>query len=138
MANRAGLSAFLITHIFYIVAFISVIDIFHWWFPVILSIIGVSFVLYIYPNLGYQKKTPVILYIVFILVMVWTAAEVLEQDPQIGAILILFGAVLFAVSDLILALNRFQKSYSSARALNLMAYYTAQILIASSVGILVK
>ncbi len=133
---RAGLIAFLVAHIFYISAFLSVIDTLHWWLPVILMIIGICFVLYIFPRLGSQK-THVIIYIVVILVMVWTAGEVLYQDPQIGAWFIFVGAVLFVVSDLILALNRFQNSFSSARAFNLTAYFLAQLLIASSVGLLV-
>ena len=133
---RAGLGAFLLAHIFYISAFLSIIDGLHWWLPVTLLIIGTCFVLYIIPNLGSQK-IPVILYIAVILVMVWTACEVIYQDPQIGAWFVFVGALLFALSDLILALNRFQNSFSSARALTLTAYFLAQLLIASSVGLLV-
>jgi uncharacterized membrane protein YhhN len=133
---RAGLTAFLLAHLFYISAFLSLIDSLHWWPPVILLIIGTCFILYIFPKLGSQK-IPVILYIGVILVMVWTAGEVLYQDPQIGTWFVFVGAILFVVSDLILALNRFQNMFNSARALNLTAYFTAQLLIASSVGLLV-
>lgn len=133
---RAGLGAFLLAHIFYISAFLSIIDGLHWWLPVILLIIGTSVVVYIIPNLGSQK-TPIILYIGIILIMVWTASEVLYQDPQTGAWFVFVGALLFALSDVILALNRFQSLFSSARVLNLMAYFLAQLLIASSVGLLV-
>ncbi len=133
---RAGLGAFLVAHLFYIAAFLSVIDTYHWWLSVVLGIIGVSFILYISPRLGSLKVT-VILCILIITVMVWTAGEVLYQDPKIGAWFVFIGAVLFVLSDLILALNRFQKSFSSARALNLTAYFLAQLLIASSVGFLV-
>lgn len=133
---RAGLTAFLFAHLFYISAFLSVIDTYHWWISVVLVIIGVSFILYISPSLG-SLKVPVILYILIITVMGWTASEVLYQDPHLGGWLVFTGALLFVFSDLILALNRFQKSFSSARALNLTAYFLAQLLIASSVGILI-
>jgi len=132
---RAGLTAFLFAHLIYISAFLSLIDSLHWWLLIILLIIGAGFVLYIFPRLGSQK-VPVILYIVIITVMVWTASEVLYQDPQIGAWFVFVGATLFVVSDLILTLNRFQNSFKSARALNLTAYFSAQLLIASSVGLL--
>lgn len=133
---RTGLTAFLFAHLFYISAFLSVIDTYHWWISVVLVIIGVSLILYISPSLG-SLKVPVILYILIITVMVWTASEVLYQDPHIGAWFVFTGAILFVVSDLILTLNRFQKSFSSARALNLTAYFLAQLLIASSAGMLI-
>jgi len=49
----------------------------------------------------------------------------------------MIGTVLFAISDTILAANRFKGAFKPARALNLATYFAAQWLIASSVGMLV-
>ena len=51
--------------------------------------------------------------------------------------LIFPGAVLFVISDTILAADRFKGAFKPARALNLITYFGAQWLIASSVGMLV-
>ncbi len=132
----AGLAAFLLAHFCYIISFISVINTVNWWLPIPFIMIGIVFTYFIFPRLGTQK-IPVIFYIVTILVMVWLASEMWYQVLQTGPLMIFIGAILFAVSDLILTLNRFQCSFRSARALNLSTYFVAQWLIASSVGMLV-
>ena len=134
---KAGLTAFLCAHLLYISAFLSFIDIIHWWLPLILFLIGAYLIYRLYPGLGSQI-IPVTIYTAVILIMFWNAAEVSLNNPHSGAWFLLIGAFLFTLSDFILALNRFQKSFSSAQALNLVAYFTAQILIASSIGRLVK
>lgn len=132
---RAGLSAFLVAHLLYIIAFLLVTNIVQWWIPAILFFIGAGFIFYIFPSLG-SEKVPVMIYIVTILVMLWRAGEILYKDQQIGVVFVFTGALLFAISDLILALNRFQEQFSSARGLNLTTYFAAQLLIACSVGLL--
>ena len=132
----SGLAAFLLAHFCYITAFISEINAVNWWLPIPFIIIGLVFVNYIFPRLRTQK-IPVIIYVVIILVMGWLASELWYQVPQIGTLLIFTGAILFTVSDLLLAINKFQGSFKSYKALNLTTYFTAQLLIASSVGMLV-
>lgn len=132
----SGLIAFLFAHLCYITAFISEINAVNWWLPIPFIIIGLVFVYFIFPRLGTQK-IPVIIYVVIILVMGWLASEQWYQVPQIGTLMIFIGAILFTVSDLLLAINRFQGSFKSYKALNLTTYFTAQLLIASSVGMLV-
>lgn len=131
-----GLIAFLFAHLCYITAFISEIYAVNWWLPIPFIIIGLMFVYFIFPRLGTQK-IPVIIYVVIILVMGWLASELWYQVPKIGTLMIFIGAILFAASDLILALNKFQGSFKSYKVLNLTTYFTAQLLIASSVGMLV-
>jgi uncharacterized membrane protein YhhN len=70
--------------------------------------------------------------------MVWLASELWAQVPKIGTLMIFIGAILFTVSDLLLAINRFQGSFKSYKALNLATYFAAQFLIASSVGMLIR
>ena len=131
-----GLIAFLFAHLCYITAFISEINAVNWWLPIPFIIIGLVFVYFIFPRLGTQK-IPVIIYVVIILVMGWLASELWYQVPQIGTLMIFSGAILFTFSDLLLAINRFQGSFKSYKAFNLTMYFTAQLLIASSVGMLV-
>ena len=132
----AGLAAFLLAHLCYITAFASGINSLSWWPLIPLIIWGIGFYLFIYPSLG-KLKIPVIFYVVIILVMTWLAWEQWIQTGQIETLLVLIGAVLFVISDTILAANRFKGAFKPAQALNLVTYFAAQWLIASSVGMLV-
>ena len=132
----AGLTAFLLAHLCYIAAFTSGINSLSWWPLIPLIVWGVGFYLFISPSLG-KLKIPVIIYIVIILIMTWLAWERWIQTGQIETLLVLIGAVLFAVSDTILAANRFKGPFKPARALNLATYFAAQWLIASSAGMLI-
>ncbi len=131
-----GLIAFLLAHLCYITAFASGINSLSWWPLIPLAVWGFGFYLFISPALG-KLKIPVIIYIVIILTMTWLAWERWIQTGQIEILLVLIGAVLFAISDTILAANRFKGPFKPARALNLVTYFGAQWLIASSVGMLI-
>jgi uncharacterized membrane protein YhhN len=131
-----GLIAFLFAHLCYITAFAADINELSWWPLIPLIIWGIGFYLFIYPSLG-KLKIPVIFYVVIILVMTWLAWERWIQTGQIETQLVLIGAVLFVISDTILAANRFKGAFKPAQALNLVTYFAAQWLIASSVGMLV-
>ncbi len=130
----AGLVAFLIAHLFYIGAFIPEIGAFRWWPLVPFALFGIGVYLYLAPSLG-KLKLPVLLYVGVIMVMAWVAWERWLQTGQSGALLAAFGAVLFVISDTILAINRFRVPFKSARFFNLATYFTAQWLIAGSVGL---
>ena len=132
----AGLTAFLLAHLCYITAFASGINSLSWWPLIPLIVWGIGFYLFISPSLG-KLKIPVIIYIVIILVMTWLAWERWIQTGQIETLLVLIGAVLFAISDTILAANRFKGPYKPAQALTLATYFAAQWLIASSIGMLI-
>ena len=132
----AGLVAFLIAHLFYIAAFASEISVLIWWPLVPAVIYGIVIYTVLAPSLG-KLKLPVLIYVVGILIMVWLAWERWIQTDQSGALLASVGAVLFVISDTILALNRFRGTFKPARALNLTTYFAAQWLIAGSVGALV-
>lgn len=129
----AGLVAFLIAHLFYIGAFIPQIETFRWWPLVPFAIFGAIIYLNLAPSLG-NLKLPVLLYVAVIMVMAWVAWERWLQTGQSGALMAAFGAILFVVSDTILAINRFRAPFKTARFLNLATYFAAQWLIAGSVG----
>ncbi len=132
----AGLVAFLIAHLFYIAAFASEISVLIWWPLVPAVIYGIVIYTVLAPSLG-KLKLPVLIYVGGILIMTWLAWERWSQTGQSGALLASVGAVLFVISDTILAINRFRGAFKPARALNLTTYFAAQWLIASSVGALV-
>ncbi len=129
----AGLVAFLVAHILYTVAFMSEISTLIWWPLIPLGIYGVVIYIILAPCLG-KLKPPVLVYIVVILIMTWIAWERWSQTHQSGALLATIGAVLFVISDTILAINRFRGAFKPARLLNLTTYFAAQCLIAGSVG----
>jgi uncharacterized membrane protein YhhN len=129
----AGLVAFLMAHLFYIVAFVSEISTLIWWPLIPLVTYGIVINIILAPSLG-KLKSPVLIYVVVILSMAWLAWERWSQTSQSGALLASVGAVLFVISDTILAINRFRGAFKPARVLNLTTYFAAQWLIASSVG----
>ena len=76
---------------------------------------------------------PVLAYIIVILFMGWRAWERWKQTGERLALLAFFGAILFIISDSVLAVNRFREHFETARALTLSTYFTAQWLIAFSI-----
>ena len=132
----AGLVAFLMAHLFYIAAFASEISALIWWPLVPVVIYGIVIYTILAPSLG-KLKLPVLAYIVVIMIMAWLAWERWGQTGSSGALLASVGAVLFVISDTILALNRFRGAFKLARVLKLTTYFAAQWLIAGSVGALV-
>lgn len=131
----AGLVAFLVAHLFYSAAFGSEISALTWWPLIPLITYGLVIYLILAPSLG-PLKWPVLIYVGIILIMAWLAWERWSQADQSGTLLALIGALLFVLSDTILALNRFRWAFKPARALNLATYFAAQGLIAGSVGAL--
>lgn len=129
-----GLVSFLIAQLFYLGAFIigralsasplSVIP---------FAAIGALTYLFLAPGLD-GMRIPVAGYIVVILPMAWAAYVRYDSVGGLSGWLAFVGAVLFVVSDAILAVNRFRVQFAGARALNLLTYFGAQYLIASSIG----
>jgi uncharacterized membrane protein YhhN len=128
-----GLISFLVAHLFYILAFT-------WGRPFRPSLLSpwpfAAYGILIYWVLSShlaQMKLPVAVYIVVILAMAWTAWDRYTKTGRKSALIAFFGAVLFIISDSILAINRFREPFEAARALNLSTYFAAQYLIALSV-----
>jgi uncharacterized membrane protein YhhN len=131
-AFTIGLGLFLLAHITYTVAF-TLLGVFSVWDLLsagILLVVGVSFYILIRPNLG-TMQGPVIAYIVAISVMVNRAGSTLVSQVfgVSQALMILIGAILFYISDVILAANRFWKPWEYNR-ISLAFYYGGQVLIA--------
>ncbi len=125
-----GLYSFLIAHILYAFAFNQNVDEYSSVIALVIIIFIVVVVKYLAPKLG-GMKYPVILYILVISVMLYSG---LNFDIQLGIITyVSIGAVLFMISDTVLAFNKFYKKFSFAEPIILSTYFTAQLLFALSI-----
>ena len=129
----AGLAAFLAAQVLYILAFrpgagrpVSV------WLLLPFMVYGLLMFRILAPRLG-PLKLPVFIYVVAITVMAWLAAERFVYFGGTKPLLAFAGAVLFLVSDSVLAYDRFARKISPAQLLILGTYFPAQVLIALSV-----
>ncbi len=136
-SNRAfliGLVFFLLAHIVYAIGF-TLHNGFH---PqdlisaAVLLVLAVGVFLYLRPGLG-KMQGPVMLYILVICFMVNRAVSAFfgQAFTPTQAWLLTGGAVLFWLSDLVLAINRFRHPFALNR-LGLYLYYGGQLLIALS------
>jgi uncharacterized membrane protein YhhN len=129
----AGLFSFLVAHICYIAAFgfdggsASPL-----WSAAPFLFYGGAMLRLLLPWLG-KMKVPVIVYMLVISIMAWLALTRWLATEEQGRLLALSGALLFIVSDSILALNRFKGRVSHAQLLILGTYFAAQLLIALSI-----
>jgi len=128
-----GLASFFVTHVLYILAFVS-----DSYFPpdfllLIPGLIAIIIVLkFLLPHTG-SKTVPVIVYASILIFLFWQSAGRLEQSFSHSALTAFIGSVLFIFSDATLVMNRFVKNFSSARLLVLSTYFTSQLLISWSV-----
>jgi len=92
--------------------------------------------LWLLPHLG-KMLVPVTFYILVISVMVAGAWAAFRNSSvrRLGAWFILVGAVFFYVSDIFVAHQRFVMEQFYNRLFGLPLYYTAQFLLAFSVGL---
>ena len=128
-----GLASFLVTHIFYILAFISDSS-----FPVNFLfllpglIVGLIILKLLLPHTG-SKTIPVIIYSIILVILMWQAVGRIDESFTHSAIVALVGTVLFIFSDAALAFNRIVRNYASAQLLILSTYYSAQLFIVYSI-----
>ena len=134
---KAGLIAFLLGHVFYVLGFAALTKTAPWVSPGALFFIILSAVVFFWlrPRLG-AMLGPVLVYIAVITIMV-AAAWAVFREPALPASfrwLILTGAVLFYLSDIFVARNKFIKSGFRNRLAGLPLYYLGQFLLAFSPG----
>lgn len=130
-----GLVSFLLGHVIYAAAFFVVGRV----GPpmavgtILLTVSAVSVWRWLEPHLG-NMRTPVMAYMVVISIMVCGAFGVID-DPTIPVHVrgsIFAGAILFYISDLFVARQRFVIDAHVNRAVGLPLYYVAQFLLAFS------
>ncbi len=135
----AGLVSFLMGHVCYAVCFYAhgVLD---GWVAAGLAVllaVGTVIFMWLRPHLG-NMTGPVIGYIVVISAMVGGALAVFI-NPQWaieGRNAVLAGAVMFYISDIMVARDQFVVSAYVNRLVGLPLYYAAQFLFATSIGLL--
>jgi len=128
---RLGLGAFLLGHVAYVGAFLARGIVF-WGFGVALlalSAVAYGISRWLLPQVGDRLKAPVVAYIAVITLMVAAAISTTLVSPDWR---ILVAALMFYVSDLFVARQRFVKAGYINRLLGLPLYYVAQLLFAWS------
>ncbi|MBN1178018.1 MAG: lysoplasmalogenase [Anaerolineae bacterium] len=131
-AFAVGLGLFLVAHVAYTLVFLRLGRFSAWdllW-AVVLGAVAVGFYTLIRSNLG-AMRAPVIGYIAVITLMVSRSISTLASPTFSTAqgVMIVAGAVLFYISDAILALNRFGRPWRYHR-ISLAFYYSGQMLLA--------
>lgn len=124
-AFLAGLGAFLLAHVAYTIAFAGVAHPSPWAALVVLAVTG-SALRWLWPTLG-DMRWPVVAYCAVISAMLWLA---LGLDRPLAR----WGALLFYLSDLLVARDRFVRPGLVNRLVGLPLYYAGQVLLALAVG----
>ncbi len=128
-----GLVSFFLAHLFYISAFLAVMR------PradlgtiLPLLIFASAMLTILFPHLG-KLKIPVALYIVVITVLAGLAVQRYVDIGGTPAFQAFLAAVLFMISDSVLAVNRFVRPVPAVQKVILSTYFAAQLLFALSV-----
>lgn len=133
-ANQAlffigGLIAFLIAHIFYIIFFYRI------WViqqmkmkPGLLLLVVIFYaalISFLLPHLG-AMLVPVLVYGFVISTMLWFALHMCQLRYKVAAAHFISGAILFVISDSILAINKFYQAFPAASFIIMLTYALAQ------------
>lgn len=125
-----GLYSFFVAHVLYIFAFNQNIN--EYCFAILIPIVAYIFFVakILIPKVG-GLKYPVLAYILIVSTMLFSA---LNMDTQLGAISFIgVGAILFTISDTVLAFNKFYKKFRIAEPIILSTYFIAQLLFTLSI-----
>ncbi|HXG28056.1 MAG TPA: lysoplasmalogenase [Nevskiales bacterium] len=128
-----GLVSFLIAHLLYIAAFSAPAGLLSaplLALPYLAAAGGLLLVLL--PKTG-RLALPVGVYAAALAAMGWQAASRWDALQDTASLCAMLGAILFLVSDGVLAINRFVRPFRAAELLLLSTYFAAQTLIALSV-----
>ncbi|WP_250434343.1 lysoplasmalogenase [Hanstruepera flava] len=126
----AGLASFLIAHILYIFVFLKARNRSKspWLFTSILLVYGVGLFWLLKDNLE-AMLLPVFLYMLVILTMATTAFLREGRVPKISFYFVLLGAILFLISDSLLAVNKFYTPLAFSNISIMFTYAFAQLFI---------
>ncbi len=129
-----GLCCFLVAQVIYLTAFFATPGRNVLFFRKIYLIIpvlayGIILLYFLYDGLG-DMRIPVIIYAVVILTMLTAAMNRQGKVNKQSYILVLIGAVLFVLSDSLIAIDKFAYPFLLARIAIMTTYITAQYLIA--------
>jgi len=136
-----GLLAFLIGHILYIIAYrqhqsgdpekgLMATQKIRYSFPIILA--GTGLVVILFPTLG-GLRIPVLIYAIVIMIMTMTALFRYGRTNTQSFWLVFGGAVLFMLSDSLLAMNKFYSPIPFSGFLIMLTYSAAQFVIVKGI-----
>lgn len=130
----AGLGSFLLTQLFYIIAFNlprgrNPIFNRRSYLPFLVIAYGAGMIWLLYKGLGYLR-VPVIVYTALILIMLLSAFNRHGKVNGVSYMFVVIGAFFFVVSDSMIGVNRFYQNFDFARILIMATYVIAQYLIA--------
>ncbi len=131
----AGVFAFLVGHLFYTAAFVGRERALRPACALPFAAWGAAVVVFLRPGLDSQGMTvPVAVYTLVICVMMWraTARLVPGTKPAADVIAAFLGAVSFATSDTMIAIDRFGQSWTGARYWIIVLYWLGQLGITYS------
>jgi uncharacterized membrane protein YhhN len=130
-----GLSSFLLAHVFYIIFFhqIRVKEQLasRWWLIIPVAAYYVGLIFLLLPNLG-DMTLPVRVYGIVISLMLLLALHCLFMKDRVTGRVLVAGALLFVISDSVLAINKFYASFDGAGVIVMLTYGLAQLLIVLS------
>ncbi|MBP7822028.1 MAG: lysoplasmalogenase [Saprospiraceae bacterium] len=127
-----GMILFLIGHIGFITSYLKLNKKLDLWLLLLFILWSSGLLFFLWNNLN-DFKIPVTVYATVISLMMWRAASNLSQDFQLNTLLAMVGAILFAFSDSIIAINKFYTELSfSAQIIIIVTYWLALLLIAIS------
>jgi uncharacterized membrane protein YhhN len=135
-----GLGAFLIAHVFYIVAYrvartgeiMAESANFTRTRIIFLVFIGGALVYLLFPGLG-EMLIPVALYTIVIIAMAIAAVMRKGRTIDKSFIMVYSGALLFIMSDSMIAINKFLNPLVQARLMIMATYIAAQLLIVKGI-----
>jgi len=129
----AGLICFMIIHVLYFVVFCltpgenqALKKFYLFMLPVF--IYGAALLYYLFKDLG-DMRIPVIVYTVVLLAMLVAAINRYKKVRRLSYTLVLLGAILFVLSDSLLAINKFSHPFKCSSALIMSTYIAGQFLI---------
>jgi uncharacterized membrane protein YhhN len=126
-----GLVSFLITHVLYIIYFLNIhsnnISLLKKqpMLIVVVPLYGISLIWLLFPHLG-SLKIAVIIYAAVICAMMLCSLHIFYKVKKNTAWLFAGGALLFVLSDTLLALNKFYQPFAYAGVLIMLTYCAAQ------------
>ena len=135
-----GLVAFLIGHLFYIFSFNQLV-----WppagnllptqkaryaFPIMLA--GTGLMVVLFPSLD-TMKIPVLIYSIVLMLMACYALFRLGRTSKASFLWVFMGALIFMLSDSLLAINKFHTNFQLASIAIMLTYISAQFMIVRGV-----
>src|SRR4029079_7321937 len=87
---------------------------------------GLAVLAHLWPHLG-KDRLPVLVYVAVFVAMGWRAAAraIAPASPEPSGTLALVGAIVFMVSDGVLATDRFARPFAAGDGVVMVTYYVA-------------